>query len=63
MYDIEGNERHSVPVIICPIVDNLINTSTLREKKQVLQCTNSKMFLWKESPTYWKFKDKIFKFF
>ena len=29
--------------MICSIVDNLLNISTLREKKQVLQYTNSKM--------------------
>ena len=30
-------------VVICSIVNSLFNISTLREKKQVLQCTNSKI--------------------
>ena len=36
-----------VSVIIWSIADNLINTSTLREKKQVFQCTKSKMLFLK----------------
>ena len=53
MYDTERNKHHKheqlVSVIICSIVRNLINTSTLTEKKQVFQCTNSKMLFVKRN--------------
>ena len=39
-----------VSVIICSIVDSLINTSTLRERRQVLLI--QKWFLWKETSSY-----------
>ena len=59
MYNTEGNKHR-----LC-IRDNLLNCWQLHQhihlkgKKQVLQCINSKYFLWKETSAYWKFKDKI----
>ena len=38
-----------VSAAICSNVDKLINTSTLREQKQVLQCTNSKILFVKRN--------------
>ena len=35
----------------------------LKWKKQVLECTNSKMLLVKKTSIYWTFKDKIFELF
>ena len=40
---LKGRNIILVSVIIYSIADNLLDTSTLREKKQVLQYTNSKM--------------------
>ena len=50
-------------VIICSIADNLINTSTWKERNKYYSVLIQKWFLWKETSTYWKFKDKIFKLF
>ena len=58
MYDTEETKGH---IYIC---DNLLNCQQLpqnihlKEKKQVLIIKK-----WKETPTYWKFKDKIFQLF
>ena len=52
-----------VSVIICLIADNRINTSTWRERNKYCSVLIQKRFLWKETSAYWKFKDKIFKFF
>ena len=52
-----------VSVIICLIADNRINTSTWGERNKYCSVLIQKRFLWKETSAYWKFKDKIFKFF
>ena len=50
-------------VIICSTADNLINTSTWRKRTKYYSVLIQKCFLCKETSTYWKFKDKIFKMF
>ena len=62
MYDTEGNKHH-----LC-ICDNLLNcwqliTSTWRKRKKYDSVLIPKCFFWKETSTYWKFKDNIFKLF
>ena len=50
-----------VSMIICSIVDHLINTSTWRKRNRHYSVLIQKAFLWKETSTYWKLKDEIFK--
>ena len=50
-------------VIICSVTNNLIITSTWRWRKQYYSALIQRCFLGKETPTYWKFKDKISKLF
>ena len=63
MYDTKGNKQH-----LC-VRDNLFNCRQphhhihLKEKEQVLQCTNSKILFVKRNFYFWKLKDKIIKLF
>ena len=50
-----------VSVVICSIVDNLINTSTWRKRNKCYSPLIQKWFVWKEISTCWQFKNKIFK--
>ena len=48
-------------MIICSVAEHLIITYTWNKK--YYSVTMQKCFLWKETSTYWKFKDRIFKLF
>ena len=50
-----------VSVIICSIVDN--SSHPLEGKEKSITVLIQKCFFWKETSTYWKFKDNIFKLF
>ena len=50
-------------LIIFLIVENLINTSTWRKRKSLIVYKCKKLFFWKETSSYGKFKGKIFKLF
>ena len=50
-------------LIIFFIVENLINTSTWRKRKSLIVYKCKKLFFWKETSSYGKFKGKIFKLF
>ena len=52
-----------VSVIIFSVADNLIITDTWRKWSKYYGILIQKFFLWKETSTYWKIKDKIFKLF
>ena len=50
-----------VSMIISSIADHLINTSTQRKRNKYYSVLIQKCFLWNETSTYLKFKDRIFK--
>ena len=52
-----------VSLIICPIVNNLINTSTKKKWKKYHGIQTKKCFFWKEAFYNWKRKDKLFNTF
>ena len=51
----------SLSVIICSIVGNLMNISIWKKRNKHYSVLVQKCLFWKETSTYWKFKDKIFK--
>ena len=53
----------SLSVIICSIVGNLMKISFWKKRSKHYSVLVQEYLFWKETSTYWKFKDKIVKLF